>query len=332
MGIHLIIAFCITTASVVLTRYLFRGLWSKQTRAVNLLKNLLLLLFTTIYFMIVLEIIFSTFFIQSDRRNFTLASRRWFQIYWNPINSDGYRDFEHKWEENIVFVVGDSFVTGHGIKDISDRFSGVLAGKLGTGWTVAVLAQEGWDPLKEYEALVNHPKKPKRIILSYFINDIDSAAQENGFNLPEMSLQQPGAFIRPFVNRSYFLNWIYWRLPLQERGFMYWDYLEHAFNDPHIWKSHERELMKFVTYARQIGSDIAFVVWPHFSDIEGSTQFTSKVVDFLEGEGVKVIDLTRYFSGRDPDSLIVNSMDPHPNVKANAEVAQLLYDALSPWK
>ena len=47
--------------------------------------------------------------------------------YWKPINSYGYRDIEHVnlKEKKLPFVVGDSFVAGHGIKNYKDLFSNV---------------------------------------------------------------------------------------------------------------------------------------------------------------------------------------------------------------
>ena len=212
-----------------------------------------------------------------DGFGFTLASKQWFKTYWKPINSYGFRDFEHEWDgTKIVFIVGDSLAAGHGIKNISNRFSGVLQKKLGTGWTVAVLAQNGWDPITEYKALVNHPKKPKRIIVSYYINDIDSAARSNGFNRPRQLVKQPYGIIGAFVNRSFFLNYMYWRLYRGGMGNIYWNYLKDAYNDPKIWESHKQELLEFINYANQINSEIAFVVWPHLSDLNGSLKFTFK--------------------------------------------------------
>src|SRR4051812_41968705 len=68
---------------------------------------------------------------QTEFFNFTLGSQGWFKKYWKPINKDGYRDVE--WDardtagKNIIFVVGDSFVAGQGIKKVRDRFSNRLS-------------------------------------------------------------------------------------------------------------------------------------------------------------------------------------------------------------
>lgn len=327
-----IIVFFLTSVLTFFAWYIFYRVWVTETKLRNLSINFSLSIFIVLYLFLFLEIIFGTFFVHSDGNGFTLASKRWFQTYWNPINSDGYRDFEHEWGgKKILFILGDSFAAGHGIKNISNRFSGVLQEKLGTGWTVAVLAQNGWDPIKEYKALVNHPKNPKRIIVSYFINDIESAAKSNGFNRPKQLVKQPNRIIGVFVNHSFFLNCVYWRLYRGGMGHFYWNYLKHAYNDTKIWESHKQELLEFINYANQINSEIAFVVWPNLRNIHGSLKFTSKIVAFLEGQNVKVLDLGKHFSGRNPKNLIVNKLDGHPNTDVNAEVAQLLYKLLSPW-
>lgn len=327
-----IILFSHTLILAFFTWYIFHRVWVKESKLRNLLINFSLSIFTVLYLFVLLEIVFGTFFVQSDGYGFTLASKRWYQMYWNPINSDGYRDFEHEWEgKKILFILGDSFAAGHGIKNISDRFSGVLQEKLGTEWVVAVLAQNGWDSLQEYRALVNHPKKPRRIIVSYYINDIENAAKSNGYSRPKQLVKQPNKIISPFVNRSFFLNWVYWRLYRENMGDIYWNYLRSAYNNTKIWKSHEQELLEFINYANQINSEIAFVVWPNLRDIEGSFEFTSKVCAFIERHNVKFLDIGEHFFGRNPDNLIVNKLDGHPNIDINTEVAQFVYELLSPW-
>ena len=122
-----IILFSLTSVLVFVTCYIFRRAWIRKVKLRNLLMNLSLSIFTVMYLVVLLEIVFGTCFVHSDGYGFTLASKRWFQMYWNPINSYGYRDFEHEWEDKkILFILGDSFATGHGIKNISDRFSDKL--------------------------------------------------------------------------------------------------------------------------------------------------------------------------------------------------------------
>jgi len=306
---------------------IFFRILKNESKTRNAFINISLVIFSTSLSLLILEIIFGVFVVQSDGYGFTLSSKRWFHENWKPINSDGYRDYEHKWKPNVIFVVGDSFVAGHGLKNIDDRLSGQLAKKLGDQWSVAVLAQNGWGPISEYNALVNHRKRPQKIILSYYINDIESAAEANHFHRPQL-VKMPNDDIRFFTDNSYVLNWIYWRLYRGGFGDAYWNYLKQAFSDPKIWNSHENELMNIIDFSRNNGSEIVFVVWPNLNDIDGSLVFTSKVVAFLIEQEVEVIDLAKYFQNRQPSTLVVNAMDGHPNKKANMEVSELIYKRL----
>jgi hypothetical protein len=93
---------------------------------------------TIIYLFLALEILFYSSFAVSDTFGFTLASRRWEERYWRPINSFGYRDVEHNLTElgnkKVLFVVGDSFVAGHGISQTENRFFEYPAAEF--GWAV----------------------------------------------------------------------------------------------------------------------------------------------------------------------------------------------------
>jgi hypothetical protein len=63
----------------------------------------------------------------------TYGSRIWFDRYWQ-VNSLGFRDGEPPSpaeQKPILAVLGDSFVAGHGVEDPADRFSDLLAAKMG---------------------------------------------------------------------------------------------------------------------------------------------------------------------------------------------------------
>lgn len=329
LWLPLIIATFLISAFLLLTIYLFRHRWTHQTRTRRIWQNVSLSLFSTLYLFLVLEVVFASVFVQSDGYGFTLASKRWFQKYWNPINSLGYRDKEHVWRENKLFVIGDSFVAGHGIKNIDKRLSGILSKTLGDAWTVAVLAQNGWDSRKQYEALITHPQKPDKIIVSYYINDIEGAATAHDLHRPQL-VEGPGKILRPFVKYSFVLNWVYWRLYRGKLGDDYWLYLRQAYNDQEIWQTHKKELSVFIDFSAKTGSGIIFLVWPNLRDISGSAVYTSKVTAYLSEKGVSFIDLGQSLQAKTQQELVVNNMDGHPNEQTHWEVAQLLYAALFP--
>jgi len=307
--------------------FIFLRIWKNKSRIRNVVGNLLLSVFSILFILLFLEIIFGVFMVQSDGYGFTLSSKLWHEKYWKPVNAYGYRDYEHDWKENILFVVGDSFVAGDGIENIDDRSAGVLAKKLGDEWTVAAIAKRGWSTDSEYEALVKHEKRPQKIILSYYINDIENAAMANGLARPQL-IEKPNKIIRPIVDNSFLFNWLYWRLYRGGFGDVYWNYLKRAYSDPDVWNSHKKELRNIIDFARQNDVEIVSVVWPHLNHIEGSSEFTSRVVEFFVEEEIKVIDLTTHFRNRASETFVVNALNGHPNKKAHMEAAELVYELL----
>lgn len=320
----------VITVMALLLFLLYRHVWRTDSQVRHNTINLSISLFSVLYAILISELLFSALFVQSSGANITLSSKRWFEKYWNPINSYGYRDYEHIWKDNVLFVLGDSFIAGHGIKNIDDRFANILASKVEKNWTVAVLAKNGWNLENLYNALISHPKIPDRIIVSYFLNDIVSAARRHGFRRTNLKKQEPGIF-SPLVDNSYLFNWLYWRFALPRSGDSFLEFIGHAYNDEEIWSSHTDEIQKLVNYARDIDAKLTFLVWPRMSDVDRSTVFTSKVVEFLEHNEIHVINLSDQFLGRELEALRVNPWDGHPSVEVNAEVAEIVYKTLGSW-
>ncbi len=314
---------------------LFRLRWTTHSRVRSLCIKLSTSVFAVGYAFLIFDFIFSLVVVESDGLGFTLSHQRWRMKYWKPVNSQGYRDYEHDADslsgKQVLIVVGDSIVAGHGIDHITDRFPNVLGAKLKDRWEVIILAQNGWNLMMEYQALSEYLHKPDRLIVSYHPNDIERAARRNGFTRPEV-IQKPSGIMRVPVERSAILNRLYWRFYRGSSGNAYWDYLRACYDDPEIWRTHEAELLAFIEYAEQNGTDLAFLIWPQLRDLEGSRRFASKVTGFLHSRNVEAIDLTRYLMGRKPEDLIVNiTDDAHPNKAIHAEVAGLLRKQLVPW-
>ena len=308
---------------------LFGKCWRSREGPLGLLRDGLLKLAVSMGTLLVLflgiEIYFAGFYVESDGYGTTLAGKRWFELHWNPQNALGYRDRDHDWKDDqALLIVGDSFVAGHGVADAGKRMSGVLERGLGDGWQVGVVADVGWDPVQEFEALSAYPKKPSRIVVSYYINDIESAAKAHGNAPPTQLLKQPPKVVRWLVDQSYGVNWFYWRILRGQFGTVYWDWLKAAYEDPEVLAAHARELERFMAYSEEVGAQLDFIVWPNLDYIEGSRPFTDRIVALLLERGVSALDLGAHFSGRDPATLVVNAMDGHPNAATHAEVAKLL--------
>jgi len=310
--------------------------WLRDTKARTPLINSSIGLFSLIWTLIILETCFRVFVLSSDGFGHTLASRQWFAQYWKPINSLGYRNIEHDPTglngKKVLFVVGDSFVAGHGTNHPRDRFSDVLGKQLGDEWEVFNMAKNGWDTKDELTALRDFPLIPDVIILSYYINDIDGTASRV-WGQPRPSLvEKPHRFIRPVVKRSHLFHFFYWRVyrfqNSSQMGGIYRDYLERAHKDENVSSIHEKELLQIVDWAEKNEVRLVAVVFPLLVDIEWGRQFTEKIVRLFSGKNVPVVNLPKALKGRDPQELVVNNFDVHPSVQLHEEVASLLYAEL----
>jgi len=267
----------------------------------------------------------------------TLASERWMERYWKPINRFGFRDSE--WDPQVLaatrtlFVVGDSFAAGQGIRDPDDRTSGVLKRRLGPGWSVLTIAQPGWQTTQQLEALERVPFRPDAVVLLYFVNDVLGAAARFGFELDLAdSLAIRPAWIEPLVSRSHLANFIYWRVWRRAHGAelarAYRELLETSFFRHDVWQAHTAELKAMVDYARRNEAEFIALVIPILSDVEASRKYTSRVVEFFERQDVAVIDLAPKLAGLDPRELRVSSENDHANERVHAQMAELVYAEL----
>ena len=136
-----------------------------------LASNLVLSLMAVFLTFMAVEFYFKVFFAQSDSFRYTLASRNWYEWYWQE-NSLGYRDVEWTPEKlagkTKVMVVGNSLAAGSGIANPEDRFSNQLSRLLGEDYAVLNVASPGWDTVDEVKAIINYPYRPDMLILSYY--------------------------------------------------------------------------------------------------------------------------------------------------------------------
>lgn len=310
----------------------YKKIWKKPSRWRTYSINTLLLSFTLILSLLILEIGCYTFIVHSDSFSFTLANQRWFEKYWYPINHLGYRDVDYPAEQlknsRLIFVVGDSFVAGQGIKNYRDRFSNRLQEKLGNNWIVLNIAQVGWSTTDELHALTTHPYKPKVLIWSYFVDDIRETANRSPepFRFTEL-LTLPPKLLQPIVEKSYFANFFYWRWYRQSQQgpeSIYWQKLQYFYDHEKIWSLHEQELTAVVNFAVEHDILLIPLVFPNLIALEQSKPITTKVIKLFQALDTQPIDMTPLLSAQPASELVVNPMDAHPNEKVHTEVAQVL--------
>lgn len=285
--------------------------------------------------LLLLEVFMAFFFVQSDGFNLTMSSRKWFDRYWHPVNSLGYRDVEpapRSGDEKIVAVLGDSFAAGHGIDRVEDRFGNVLGRELGPGWRVVNVARIGWDTVDEYEALAAYPVTPDVVVLAYFVNDIYRAAEKSEYPLP-FAVQFPqGRVARYLVDHFALANFAYWRLArvgnVEDASKGFWARLRGAYADPTVFAAHAAELDAIVDWCRERRIRLVALIIPSLPDVAGSAAMTGRVAEYFAGRDVATVDLTPLLAGEKPGELVVNGVDSHANAALNARMADLLRRAI----
>ena len=281
--------------------------------------------------LLVLEVGFARFAVQSDGLGHTLAARAWFARHWGPANRYGFRDAEPAATGRRLFVVGDSFVAGHGVARRADRFSDRLASHLAPGWSVLSFARNGWDTGQALAALHAFPIAPDALLWSYYVNDVAGAAARHGRSL-DATPPAPPAALRAVVERSHLANFAYWRAWRLANGALAearWRQQRDSYTDPAVWSDHRRELEAVVTFARERALPLLVVVFPHLNDAAGSRHATRRVAGTFRAAGVRVLDLTDHVAAAPPERFTVNAVDAHPNERLHGEVAERLLPLLA---
>ena len=300
----------------------------------NLLLNTGIILASLCTCFIFAEIYFRFFFIRSDGLGLTLANIKWIEKYWRPINSHGYRDKE--WNESdlknkkLVVVVGDSIAAGHGIENVADRFSDILAQKLGPDYRVLNISKPGWGIQSELSAVYYSSLFPlDTIVWSYFPNDIIETAKIFGKEPPDLYVF-PSGIVGKVLNKSYFLNFIYWNtFRILNVSNDYFEWIHDQYSDPVIWDTHIKELnlLPKVIKKKEVKKTI-IVLFPFLTKEEESSFITEKVKEHFMKNQIEVLDVSQITKKMDKKDIIVSKVDYHPSVKLHKLVAEKLYEIL----
>lgn len=266
---------------------------------------------------------------RSHNTGYTLASRLWFERHWHPINSLGYRDAEPREVpgKRSIVVVGDSFTAGHGLC-VGERFPDRLAA-LRDDLHVLNLGKNGADTGAEYHALLEYPVCPDAIVLQYYVNDVDGAAQRAGLVMPGCTPYEdiPAFAMRVLVRASYLGNYLYWSWPHTD-GQAYVQFLEQAMQHAETLRNHHADLRQFVARAKETHVPLVVVVFPLLHDIAWSRGLTRDVVDLFRKAGAHVIDVADLVADLPIGERMVNRNDAHASARVHERVAAALAAAL----
>lgn len=327
--LRLLIIIIILIESVDLFRILFiKGNWKKFT-------NLGLIILSLFITLMILEMVFM-FVPKSHGVGFTLGERIWFDKYWKPINSFGFRDEEPDLSKPVLLFVGDSFTAGHGIEKAEQRYSNIVRKEIldkGLNYSVINLGLVGLDTRGEYKEMTNFIEKnhllPNKIILQYYGNDIDKVAAENGlvFKGYESYSDLPGYLVNP-IKGSYLANFVYWTLPRQETS-SYSKYLENAYKNQKVMSDHENDLKRFIDYSRENSIELIVVIFPFLQDLNASNEiYVNEILKYLEENNIKTINVSPLVENMKVSDRVVNSNDAHASKEVNILVAKEILNTI----
>ncbi len=303
----------------------------------NLFSNLLLSILAISFCFFISELYFRYFYAESNGLGVTLAHKKWGDLYWKPINSLGLRDKEWKESElkdkKIIAVIGDSFPAGHGIKDVKDRFSDVLASKLGKEYAVLNIALPGWGTETELLAfkyfVSGRHFKFDTVIWSYFPNDIFDAAEHFGKKPPD-KIAIPEGITGRLISSSYFLNFVYWNIfKINSLKNNYFDVLIELFNDPKIWDLHKKEIEQICLDVNNSRAKLIVVTFPLLTHKTNSTVLLERVKEIFNQNNVPVFDVSEVIKDLKENEVVVSKNDAHPSIKLHKLVAKKLYETIT---
>jgi len=284
------------------------------------------------------------------------TAKNWFNYYWHE-NSLGYRDPEPVTIDRAdlpnILVVGDSYVAGHGLRTVDERFSDILRIELESEFDVFNLGKCGSNIPAEFTDLKSFPVKPDIVILSHNKNDIQDVMPRN--ELMRFLDASPEALSKypkwdgseHFLTRhSALLNFIgflnhrhreasFFEMMITRNGSV-----EALLNDPEakffymtyylnetLMRQHVDQLTEFSDWCKQNDSQFLVVLFPATND--DLLNLSEKVVNkplsahFAE-RSIQYVDLYPIFERISETDRVVSRFDPHPSAELNKLVADTL--------
>ena len=295
------------------------------------LRRLAVAAFTVLMTSELLEVVFM-FVPRSHSVGYTLASNIWWERHWGPLNSLGYRDVEpvRASGRKLVFAIGDSFTAGAGIADRSARFGDRIE-RHHPQLQVMNLGRNGSDSADEFTRLQAHPLQPDAVVLQYYPNDIEGAAQRAGRQRPQFRPYEDLASVklRLVVRGSYLANFVYWQFEHGD-GTGYLRYLEAAFADADVVQRHVADLEQFCSWTREHRMPLVVVMFPLLEDLEGSRRLTAPVARLFYEQHVPLVDVAELVADLPVAARTVNSHDGHASIVVNERVAAAIAKLLLP--
>jgi hypothetical protein len=285
----------------------------------------------------VVELYFAVIYDQSDSYNMSNVSKHWFARHVRR-NEFGFRD-DHEFPEKVpegrrrICFVGDSFTFGHGVKDVADRFSDRIAGRLDTARpgkfvvsNIAETAWEVWDVTDAVEAIVvNRGRRIDVLVYTVCLNDIEVYEPASADEHARLGLHAP-QFLP--LRDTYFLNMLYFRVRQAQLPEVrnYYSQLAASYGSA-PWQRMQRKLDELREFCRDRSIDLRIVIFPFLHNLGPEYPFDAaheQLGEYFRRAGVPCLDLKPLLTAHASEGLTVNRFDAHPNERAHALAAEAI--------
>ena len=294
----------------------------------TLIKNIVLIVFSTFSFISIIEIIFM-FISLSHGGGEAYSGKIWGNRYWNPINKLGFRDEEPKKGKNTVFFVGDSFTAGWGVKNIEDRFGETAAIELkrqGTPINEINLGRYGADTRLEFDIfkkfIDKSDIKPDHLVLQFFVNDMDKFLPKN--KRCNQKITPIPNWKKTIIEGSYLANYIYSIYPSNTAKTLpkeceYTEMLKKVFNNDTLWHKEENQLNKFKNYCHEQNIKMTLVFFPFMEDLTLSNKIgiEKRLIKYCKKNQIKLFNVTNFIKNISRKERQVSNMDSHASAKVH---------------
>ncbi len=237
------------------------------------------------------ELYFALLFDATDSFNMSNVSQVWFRRHVKPeehvlkLGREGvsYRDDQEfprpipKGRRHICFV-GDSFTFGHGVADVSDRFTNRIRKKLETGfpgkYLVTNLSEPGTD-LNWADALVRKMTQEHvridTLVYVFCPNDIEVYHPDHMKLMYELAEIKPEC---PLVKDTYLFNLLYYRIKLASLPAArdYYGFLaDYYHGEP--WQKMQAQFQSFAGFCKAHDIKLQVVIFPFLQNLDQKSPF-----------------------------------------------------------
>ncbi len=288
------------------------------------------------------ELFFALFVDHTDAMNASNVSKRWIVRHIDKAqNNIGFRDaqdFPKRLPAGVkrICFFGDSFTAGHGVADMSARFTDLIGGRLAKvhpgKYVVANMGQLGYEA-SLVESLVRgallEGNQIDMVVYVYMMNDIEGFDPRTQEAIKRLQQKQPPFWL---FRETYFFNWMYFRVmeATGPRAGGYFSHLVDSYNSE-PWEHLANKLRQLHEDCRSQSASFRMVLFPFLHDLGPGYPFKSahaKLVRFCKAEGIPVLDMEPVLEPHAVEGLKVNPYDAHPNELAHKLAADAIEKSL----